>query len=71
MSGNPSRVVKVSLAEELVVFLEIQAEAEGLHPADLVNRAVAREKYFQEVKDRGGKILVEEKDGAIFRLLEK
>lgn len=71
MSGNPSRVVKVSLAEELVVFLEIQAEAEGLHPADLVSRAVARERYFQEVKDRGGKILVEEKDGAIFRLLEK
>lgn len=41
MSGCPSRVIKVSLAEELVVFLEIQAEAEGLHPADLVNRAVA------------------------------
>jgi predicted DNA-binding protein len=61
------KVVKVSfnLAPEVVDVLKDLASKRGMTVTDVLRRAIGTEKFVQNEIDKGGKILVEEKDKSI------
>jgi predicted DNA-binding protein len=64
-------VVKTSfnLSEESLNTLEEIAKRKGVSKADIVRKAIATFKFLDDKEREGGKILIEEKDHSLQRVI--
>ena len=66
-----TRKITVSIPEDLVEWMKAIAVIEGISGNDVVRRAIKTEKYLTEVGNSGSKILIEDIEGKIMRLIRQ
>ena len=61
--------VTVNLPEQVVEALEQMARDENVTKTEALRRAISTEKYLRDAQGEGSKVLIEEKDGTVERIV--
>ncbi|WP_047534526.1 CopG family transcriptional regulator [Methylotenera sp. N17] len=66
-----SEIVKTSfnLSKDILNQLEAMAKTRGVSKADILRQAIANQKFFIDTESSGGKILIEEEDKSLKRVI--
>jgi predicted transcriptional regulator len=59
------RKVTVNLSDETIKDLKEVADKRGISLTEVIRRAIATEKFVQDEREEGGKILVEKPGGRV------
>lgn len=60
----------VDFSDEAIAVLEDLSRKEGTTKAEILRRAIALEKWFQDTTSSGSKIVVEEPNGRVREILK-
>jgi hypothetical protein len=62
---TPMKKVTVNLSDETIEDLKAVAEKQGITLTEAIRKAIATEKFVQDERDEGAKILVERPGGRV------
>jgi predicted transcriptional regulator len=62
---TPMKKVTVNLSDETIEDLKTVAEKQGITLTEAIRKAIATEKFVQDERDEGAKILVERPGGRV------